>query len=100
MVIPHVVFQHYFKCDLSFPLKLFTFMPSCSGRMALRKMPTRAASARPEMATGPIYTPPFVPYCTPIDTTRMRAATNTLRDDEKSTEASTRLRTPTAEIMP
>ena len=51
MVIPHVVFQHYFKCDLSFPLKLFTFMPSCSGRMALRKMPTRAASARPEMAT-------------------------------------------------
>ena len=87
-------------CFLSLPLKLFTFMPSWSGRMALRKMPTRAARAKPENETEPICTPPSVPYCTPMDTTMMRAATKTLRDEEKSTEVSTRLRTPTAEIIP
>ena len=36
----------------------------------------------------------------PMERTRIRAATRTLRDFVKSTLFSTTLRTPTAEIMP
>ena len=50
--------------------------------MAFRKIPTIAARARPEIVIGPMLTPPCSLYCTPIDMTRIRLATNFLNDEE------------------
>ena len=68
--------------------------------MALRVTPTIAERARPEKWIGPMFTLSSAPYFTPMAITRIRAATNTLRDELKSTLSSIRLRTPTADIIP
>ena len=67
-------------------------------------MPTSEPMARPdsEMVTPPTTKAmePAALVAMPRLSTRIRAATRTLRVLEKSTWLSTRLRTPTAEIMP
>ena len=75
-----------------------------SGKIALRIIPTREATARPE---SPIVIEPqwmlIAPAALnliPIERTRIRAAMMTLRLSLKSTWLSTMLRTPTAEIIP
>ena len=73
---------------------------SFSGKIRLSTIPAIEAQARAERLIFVAPTLNVTPFETPSATTRITAAMIVLRAFEKSTFASTTLRTPIAEIIP